>query len=115
MAAKKPAAEVLKKFNKKQEVVTVIERLYEKGKNKDIDAVWKAGGLTAAKTDAGTKTSNFMKVEELTQPTAKKLSEAKGYAVAEYQDFLEKQWVEQLRKEYKVEVNRAVFDGLIKK
>jgi len=115
MAAKKPAADVLKKFNKKEEMVTVIERLYEKGKNKDVDAVWMAGGLTTAKTDAGTKTANFIKVEELTPPTPKKLSEAKGYAVAEYQDFLEKQWVDQLRKEYKVEVNRAVFEGLIKK
>jgi len=115
MAAKKPAADVLKKFNKKEEMVTVIERLYEKGKNKDVDAVWMTGGLTTAKTDAGTKTANFIKVEELTPPTPKKLSEAKGYAVAEYQDFLEKQWVDQLRKEYKVDVNRAVFEGLIKK
>jgi peptidyl-prolyl cis-trans isomerase SurA len=116
MATKKPAADVLKKFNKKGgDMVAVMERVYEKGKNKDIDAIWKAGSLTAAKTDEGTKTANFMKVEEITPPTPKKLSEAKGYAVADYQDYLEKNWVEKLRAEYKVDIDRKVFDSLIKK
>jgi peptidyl-prolyl cis-trans isomerase SurA len=96
-------------------MVAVMERVYEKGKNKDIDAIWKAGSLTAAKTDEGTKTANFMKVEEITPPTPKKLSEAKGYAVADYQDYLEKNWVEKLRAEYKVDIDRKVFESLIKK
>ncbi len=115
MAAKKPSADVLKKFNKKEEVISVMERLYEKGKNKDLENVWKAGSLTTGKTDAGTKTANFMKVEEIMPPTPKKLNEAKGYAVADYQDYLEKNWVEKLRAEYKVEINKPVFEGLIKK
>jgi len=116
MATKKPSADVLKKFNKKGgDMVAVMERVYEKGKNKDVDAIWKAGALTAAKTDESTKTTNFMKVEEITPPTPKKLSEAKGYAVADYQDYLEKNWVEKLRAEYKVDIDRKVFESLIKK
>jgi peptidyl-prolyl cis-trans isomerase SurA len=115
LAGKKPSADVLKKINKKGEVLTIMERLYEKGKNKDLDAIWKAGALTAAKTDAGTKTANFMKIEAIVPPTPKKLNEAKGYAVAEYQDFLEKRWVEQLRQEYKVVINKEAFESLIKK
>ena len=115
LAGKKPSADVLKKINKKGEVLTIMERLYEKGKNKDLDAIWKAGALTAAKTDAGTKTANFMKIEAIEPPTPKKLNEAKGYAVAEYQDFLEKRWVEQLRQEYKVVINKEAFESLIKK
>jgi peptidyl-prolyl cis-trans isomerase SurA len=54
-------------------------------------------------------------VEEITPPTPKKLSEAKGYAVADYQDYLEKNWVEKLRAEYKVDIDRKVFESLIKK
>jgi peptidyl-prolyl cis-trans isomerase SurA len=115
MAVKKPTADVLKKFNKKEEVISIMERTYEKGKNKDVDAIWKAGSLTAPKTDEGTKTATFMKVEEILPVTSKKLNEAKGYAVADYQDYLEKNWVDQLRKEYKVDVNKDVFEGLIKK
>lgn len=115
MAAKKPTAEVLKKFNKSSEVITVIERTYEKGKNADLANMWKAGALSAAKTDAGTKTATFTKVEEIMAPSPKALNEARGYAVADYQDYLEKQWIEELRKMYKVEVNKPVFESLIRK
>lgn len=114
--AKNPSAKVLEKFNKKEgEVLTVIEKFYEKGKNKDLGNLWKAGDLTDAKTDAGTKTASFLKLEEIVPVTAKTLSEARGYAVADYQDFLEKQWVEELRKEYPVKVNEDVLKSLIKK
>jgi peptidyl-prolyl cis-trans isomerase SurA len=56
-----------------------------------------------------------MKVEEILPPAAKTLTEARGYAVADYQDFLEKQWIEELRKEYSVQVNEDVLKSLIKK
>jgi peptidyl-prolyl cis-trans isomerase SurA len=115
-AAQNPAAEVLKKFNKQEgETLTVIEKTYEKGKQKDLLDKWKAGAMTDAKTDANTKTASFMKVEEILPPAAKTLTEARGYAVADYQDFLEKQWIEELRKEYSVQVNEDVLKSLIKK
>jgi len=114
-SAKKSAEDVLKKFNKKENVLTVIEKTYEKGKNKDLNDVWKAGSLTNAKTDAGTKTANFIKVEEIIPPTAKTLGESRGYAVADYQDYLEKQWVEKLKSEYPVKIEDGAFQTLIKK
>ena len=116
-AAKHASSDVLKKFNKKEEneTLTVIEKMYEKGKNKDLGDKWKAGDMTDAKTDAGTKTASFLKIEEILAPTSKTLAEARGYAVADYQDYLEKQWVEDLRKEYPVKVNEDVLKGLIKK
>lgn len=115
-SAKNPSAKVLEKFNKKEgEVLTVIEKFYEKGKNKELGNLWKAGDFTDAKTDAGTKTASFLKIEEIVPVTAKTLAEARGYAVADYQDFLEKQWVEELRKEYPVKVNEDVLKSLIKK
>jgi peptidyl-prolyl cis-trans isomerase SurA len=115
-AAKNPSADVLKKFNKQDgEVLTVMEKNYEKGKHKDLLNNWKAGALTDARTDAGTKTASFMKVEEILPPAAKTLAEARGYAVADYQDFLEKQWIEELRKEYPVKVDETVLKSLIKK
>jgi peptidyl-prolyl cis-trans isomerase SurA len=115
IAAKKPAADVLKKFNKGTEVVTVIEKTYEKGKNKDLTELWSTGAISAAKTDAGTKTSSFIKVERVEAASNKSLNEARGYAVADYQDFLEKQWIEDLRKAYSVQVDDKVFKSLLKK
>jgi peptidyl-prolyl cis-trans isomerase SurA len=45
----------------------------------------------------------------------KSLEEARGYVVAEYQDYLEKQWNERMRKEYPVTVNQPVFQSMVKK
>jgi peptidyl-prolyl cis-trans isomerase SurA len=112
-AAKKPSADVLKKFNKKEEVVTVMEKRYERGKNKELVPIWKVGGMTEGKTDAGTKTATFVKVEKIIAPEPKTLAEARGYAVADYQDYLEKQWIEDLRKEYPVVVNEEVLKSMV--
>ena len=110
------AEAVQKKFNTPEnEVFTVLERRYEKGKNKDLGQLWKAGDMTDAKTDLTTKTASFLKIEEILPPTGKTLAEARGYAVADYQDFLESKWIEDLRKEYEVKVNEEVLKSLIKK
>jgi peptidyl-prolyl cis-trans isomerase SurA len=115
-AAQNPAASVLKKFNTSDnEVLTVIEKLYERGKNKDLGALWKVGDRTEAKKDASTKTSSFLKIEEIQPIQPKTLAEARGYAVADYQDYLEKKWIEDLRKEYQVKLNEDVLKGLVKK
>lgn len=115
LAAKKPAADVLKKMNKKQDLVSVLERSYEKGKNKDLGALWTAGAMTESKVDVGTKTATFLKIEEIIPPTSKLLGEARGYAVADYQDYLEKRWIEDLRSAYPVKVDENVLKTLVRK
>ena len=102
-------------MNKKTEVVTVMEKLYEKGKNKDLGAFWSPGAVTSIKADASTKTAFFLKIEEIVAPTPKVLAEARGYAVADFQDYLEKQWIDELRKTYPVQVNEAALKSLVKK
>ncbi|MCB9317050.1 MAG: peptidylprolyl isomerase [Lewinellaceae bacterium] len=113
-AAKKSSKEVLEKFNKKEEVLVRLEKTYEKGKRQELNDIWKSGSMTSAKADAGTQTASFMKIEAIIPPTPKALEEARGYAVADYQEYLEKQWVERLRAEYPVEVNEAAFKALIR-
>lgn len=113
-AAKKSSKEVLEKFNKKEEVLVRLEKTYEKGKRQELNDIWKSGSMTSAKADAGTQTASFMKIEAIIPPTPKALEEARGYAVADYQEYLEKQWVDRLRAEYPVEVNEAAFKALIR-
>ncbi|MFN0216375.1 MAG: peptidylprolyl isomerase [Saprospiraceae bacterium] len=117
LAATKSADAVKKKFNKKgkPEIVNVMEKPYEKNKNKDLGNLWMAGDMTEAKTDAPTKTATFLKIEQIMPPTPKALSEARGYAVADYQDFLEKKWIQDLRKEYPVMIKEDVLKSLVKK
>lgn len=105
---------VLKKFNKKGEVLVRLEKTSEKGRNKDLEGIWRPGGMSEPKRDLATKTASFVKVERLLPPSPKGLSDARGYAVADYQDYLEKRWVEQLRTQYPVKVNEEVFRALIK-
>jgi peptidyl-prolyl cis-trans isomerase SurA len=45
----------------------------------------------------------------------KSLDEARGYVVAEYQDYLEKQWNEKMRREYPVKVDDKVFQTMVTK
>ena len=45
----------------------------------------------------------------------KTLAEARGYVVAEYQDYLEKTWNEKLRKKYPVVVEEKVFRSMVVK
>jgi peptidyl-prolyl cis-trans isomerase SurA len=45
-------------------------------------------------------------------PAVKPLKEQLGVVTSDYQDYLEKQWIEELKKKYPVEVNREVFNRL---
>jgi peptidyl-prolyl cis-trans isomerase SurA len=47
-------------------------------------------------------------------PSPKTLDEARGYAVAEYQDVLEKTWNSSLRSKYPVKVDETVFRSMVK-
>lgn len=53
-------------------------------------------------------------IEKLLPSQPKKLNEAKGIITSRYQDELEKQWILELNKKYKVNVNNDVLYSLIK-
>ncbi|HHH49597.1 MAG TPA: peptidyl-prolyl cis-trans isomerase [Saprospiraceae bacterium] len=115
LAARKSPKKVLKKINKKGKVLKHTEKTYEKGKNKVLDALpWKVGSLSAVETNKRDKSLNFMKIEKVIPPMPKQLNEARGYVVADYQDYLEKQWVKELKNTYKVVINKNVFESMVK-
>ncbi|WP_116106905.1 peptidylprolyl isomerase [Lewinella sp. IMCC34191] len=55
----------------------------------------------------------FYRVVEMLPARQKELSEARGYVIADYQDQLERQWVEALRKKFAVKRNERVLAKLI--
>ncbi|MEM6319268.1 MAG: peptidylprolyl isomerase [Bacteroidota bacterium] len=116
-AQKNAPKAVLAKYNKgDKEPVLHQETIVEKGRNKEIDALsWKAGTISEMKMDRKNKQITFMKIERILEPSIKKLNEARGYVVADYQDYLEKQWLSSLKKAYKVQTNKRVFKSLVKK
>ncbi len=108
---------VLAKFNTEEEkILTRTEKQYEKGRNEVVDKMeWAAGALSPVEISKRDKSYNFFKLEQLLAPGQKTLQEARGYVVADYQDHLEKRWLESLRKEYKVKLNEKVFNSMVKK
>jgi peptidyl-prolyl cis-trans isomerase SurA len=110
------AEEVTAKFNVKEMVVSVEGKTYEEHRNSDLRKMtWEAGQLSGMVTNPRSGNIKFYKMKEILPVTDKKLNEARGYVVADYQDFLEKQWVAELEKEYKVVINKKAFKNLIKK
>jgi len=53
-----------------------------------------------------------VKVDEILMPGPKLLSEAKGAATSDYQNYLEKMWLEELAKKHPIVVNSAVLYSL---
>jgi len=101
------------KLNQKEEqkVVEIEMGKYEKGGNEIINKVqWETGISDTVHTQNGQVA--FVDIRELIPPEPKSLQEAKGYVVSDYQEHLEQRWIESLRKQYPVEVNRGVLRSL---
>lgn len=110
------AEQVLAKFNTgEKQHLAVQEKTYEKGKNEIIDAMpWRVGSISKTTVNDRNKASSFMIIRAIKPPGEKTLDEARGYVIADYQDFLEKQWLKELKDRYKVDIDRKVFESLIK-
>lgn len=48
------------------------------------------------------------------EPTQKTLSEARGFVISEYQEYLEKQWIADMEARYPVKVNEATLKSMVK-
>ncbi len=56
----------------------------------------------------------FVSVHKQVAPEPKQIKEAKGLITADYQNYLEKDWIEQLRKKYSYTLNKDIFESLLK-
>lgn len=111
-----PPAAVLEKFNSDGDIIlSMIEKTYERGRNEVLDKMnWKVGELSPMEISGRDQSFNFFKIEEILAPGQKSLQEARGYVVADYQDFLEKKWLENLKKQYKVKLNTKILNSIVK-
>lgn len=110
LAKGKTDKEILEKVNKGgASNLTIDTKIYNKGDNKDVDAKWNPG-LLSDKTENGKVTITY--ISKLVEPTPKSFNEAKGLITADYQAFLEKDWIESLRKKYKVQVDQDILKSL---
>ncbi len=107
-AAAHDAAEIAEHY--KDQPVTVSEDLYEADRLPEGLSMETGSQTAPTSTPAGT---TFQLVVDTEAARRKELSEARGYVIADYQDMLEREWVEQLRKKFPVKRNKKVLAKLI--
>lgn len=102
---------ILKQVNKTSPInLTVKEGKFLKGENEQIDSTkWVVGTTENKKLD---KSVVFIDVRKVLEPQPKTLEEAKGLVTADYQAYLEKDWIDSLRKKYAVVVNKEVLGNI---
>lgn len=113
MATRDADKDILAKFNTDSlEMVTIENNLFLPGQNTNVDNMHKKPGLSDdILNDDGTVT--IVKVNKVVPPTPKTLKEARGYVISNYQDYLEKKWITELKAKYPVEINQAVFNSMV--
>lgn len=104
-------SDLLDEINKDSQLNLKIEStVYSKEDNKVIDQIeWKIGTTDNIHVD---NSIVFVVVKEVLNPQPKTLSEAKGIITADYQNYLEKQWIAELKSKYKVEINKDVLSTI---
>ncbi|WP_242926755.1 peptidylprolyl isomerase [Pontibacter vulgaris] len=92
--------------------VQITEKKFQKGENKALDDVtWEKGTYTTQQNGR----EYLIIINDVLAPAPKKLNEVRGLVTSDYQNYLEQEWVKQLREKYPVSVNQAEVDKLIKK
>lgn len=93
--------------------LTIKDGKFAKGENEFVDTVkWEVGiSPDIAKNNQVT----FVKIKSLLPPQPKTLEEAKGLVTSDYQNYLEKTWITELRGKYPVKVDESVLSTVYKK
>lgn len=103
--------ELLDMFNNDStSILTIDQRKLEKGENEQVDIMtWKQGEMNEKKLE---NSIIFTRINKVIPPEPKKLNEARGIVTAHYQDYLEKEWIKELRGKYNFQVNESVLSSI---
>lgn len=100
---------ITEKLNiKGRSVVKVDRRKYSRGDDPRIDALTWQPGLSPTAGSAGQ--FSFILVHGPVAPTPKELNECRGLVTADYQTYLEKEWIRELKQRYPVKVFTQALD-----
>ena len=102
---------VLTAYNSDTVTAVLVETgKYPEGDNKVTDGIkWKKGLSQNVDVPEGIA---FVYVYEVLKPEPKSLDEARGLITADYQNYLEQQWINELKEKYPVTVNEEVLSTL---
>ena len=105
---------VLEKVNTDTtKLVSLETRLFSEGENETIDSMeWEKQLSRVVKGQNEEDGYKIYLIEEVVPPQPKKLQEARGIIIADYQDYLEEKWIEELRNKYEITINQEALNDL---
>ena len=102
-----PLEEIYDMGHINEDYITVEKGAWSKGENPIIDFyIW--NGTEPAGWNAET---GFIK-GEVTGPEPKLLGEARGFHISDYQQYLEENWLKELKRKYPVKINKKVLKSI---
>jgi peptidyl-prolyl cis-trans isomerase SurA len=103
---------MLNKLNRNGDTLLVIrEGRFEQGVDKQIDAVEWSPGLKSVQLGQFSSLINVIKVHE---PEPRPFSDVQGEMMTAYQEYLEKDWIKQLKERYSVKIDDLVLEEIKK-
>jgi peptidyl-prolyl cis-trans isomerase SurA len=109
MKKKKSEKDILAIVNKDSQLNLQVEsRIFNKGENDMVDKNWNPGTSADMKSDKDKKTV-LVVTTKLLKPEPKSYMDSKGVVTADYQAYLEKEWIASLKAKYPVTVDKAVL------
>ncbi|QCR23387.1 peptidylprolyl isomerase [Pontibacter sp. SGAir0037] len=92
--------------------VQITEKKFQKGENKALDSVkWEKGTYTTQHNGR----EYLIVISDVLAPGYKQLSEVRGVATSDYQNYLEQEWIKELKSKYPVNVKTDEIEKLIRK
>jgi peptidyl-prolyl cis-trans isomerase SurA len=90
--------------------ITFTRGKFETGDNEFTDRMdWKKSISDIYEKDGK---AVFVANERILKPAQKTLDESRGLVTADYQNFLEKKWIEELRAKYPVNINKELLSKI---
>ena len=97
---------LLEQLNSKEEVLRIETGIFEKGENIFVDnLIWN-------EKNTQENSAVVLLKGEILKPDNKKFDECRGMVISDYQDYLDKEWIESLRKKYNIIINSEVLSSL---
>lgn len=105
--------EIERSLNRKNPLnIQIKTDTWEIGENAILDKIsWKVGAYEVEDHDRVI----YIVVDKVEKARDKTFLEAKGRIISDYQNYLEKQWIEELKNNYPIVKHQDVIDNLIKK
>jgi peptidyl-prolyl cis-trans isomerase SurA len=105
----KAGKDIQAELNKDSQLNLQVEsRTFSKGENEFVDKNWKAG-ISPDIVSEKDKKVIIVAVNKIQLPGQKTYQDARGLVTADYQNYLEKQWLTELKKKYAVTIDKNVL------